>query len=38
MQRWSDGTLSIRPDAPLCPYFDERPNDFMAELDEVNDV
>jgi hypothetical protein len=36
MERWSDGTLSIRPDAPLCQHFVERPADFLTELDLVN--
>jgi hypothetical protein len=38
MRVWSDGTVSIEPDAPLCPHFEERPSDFMADLDEVNDL
>lgn len=36
MERWSDGTLSIRPDAPPCPRFVPRADDHMRQLDLIN--
>ncbi|MBV9119656.1 MAG: hypothetical protein JOZ39_03030 [Chloroflexi bacterium] len=36
MQVWGDGTISIKPDAPLCPHFVERPTGFMEDLDSIN--
>lgn len=37
MEVWSDGTASIRPDAPACPHFDQRADDgLMRDLDAIN--
>jgi len=36
MERWSDGTMSIRPDGPPCPHFEPRTDSLMSELDAVN--
>lgn len=36
MQTWSDGTVSIRPEAPLCQHFVLRDDDQMRQLDIIN--
>ena len=36
MEKWSDGTLSIRPEAPLCARFVPRKDDHMTMLDIIN--